>query len=608
MKSRPPSKDAPTSVPAGLPARSNGKRPKASGKAAKAPRKGPRKTSRKGGLLDETTPKEDKFEEEIASGVRAKDATDPEGDDAPEDVPEDAQEDDPKGNGKNRRSRADPYRQRRLSLKIGSEHEVGGRLLEALQFEGDGQDVVYTNGVFLEYVAATGLWTEIQSVELKAIIGTFDGQEYPSGKQTRKLKVGPMLTKGAIDQAAVLSNKADFLSSKEPVLAFTNGVLRISTSGEVELLKHSPDSRVTLGYPFPWDPKAKCQRFEKMMEEHFDGDFDSKEKILCEQEFFGACLFGIATTYQKCLALPSDGGSGRSTLLETIEAAFPTGTVAHIDVKDLRSAERRTRLVGAKLNFSDEVPPDAFIESEDFKKVVTGNIITAEGKYRASFEYRPIAGHVFPIQTSASAELTTAFFRRFIIIRYNKSFEGDPKRDLHLTKKIVSEELPGIVRYLVEGCARLRTQGEYTIPPSHLKEVQQWRMESDNVMGFVGSACVRPTFQEPKDNKKISGSPGRHDWAYADDVYKSYRKWCEANGHNHPVASWRFGERLQKLGIVHKKTNKGMTYALTERTKAETREDIRTGKSREERHPLPGYFDTPLLSLIDGGKKPPVKS
>jgi phage/plasmid-associated DNA primase len=506
-----------------------------------------------------------------------------------------------------RRRRDDAYIRRPLQLEVGSEHEIGARLIEILIAEGDGHDsIVFAEGTFWEYRKSSGLWSEVPHTELRKIIGSFDGQEYPAGKVNKKIQVGATFSKGAIEQASVIAEIHNFFSDLEPVLAFTNGVVRVTAAGEIEFLPHSPERRVRVGYSFPYDPTATCPRFEQMMTEHFEGDVDAKEKILCEKEFFGACLFGIATTYQKCLALPSDGGSGRSTLLETVEAAFPTGTVSHIDVKDLRSAERRTRLVGRRLNYSDEVPPDAFIESEDFKKVVTGNIVTAEGKYRASFEYRPIAGHVFPIQQTASAELTVAFFRRFIIIRYNRTFEGDARRELNLSQRIIETELPGIVKEMIDGCARLRRQGSYTVPESHHKEVQHWRMDADTVMNFVATTCVKAVFKTPKDLRQAATHLDRHDWTSSSTLYTQYLAWCGKNGHSRPVSSSRFGERLKKLGIPWSHTNKGAFYAVTERVRAETREKMLANRESREPNEIPWYFDSaPFQGYVNGAVQGP---
>jgi hypothetical protein len=490
--------------------------------------------------------------------------------------------------------RGDPSRQRLGRLEIGSEYEAGRVLLEVLREEGDGVPIVSVEGRLYEYVKAHGLWAVVPEDELRRIIGSFDGSECGGGKTAKTLRVSDPFARGTICCAAAEASIPGFFVGAAAVLAFADCAVRVTAAGEIERLPHSPEHRARVGYPFKYNPKAAAPRFELMMREHFVGDEDATEKIACEQEFFGACLLGIVPTYQKCLALPSDGGGGRSTLLKTIEAAFPVGTVSHIEAKDLRSAERRTRLVGKLLNFSDEVPPDAFIESEEFKKVVVGDVVTAEGKYRASFEFRPVAGHVFPIQISASAELSVAFFRRYIIIRYNRCFEGDSSRDLYLTERIVQEELAGVVCWLIAGAARLRRQRSYTIPPSHHREALRWRIEADTVTAFVSTTMVRSTFPEPQSRQQEGGSWDRHDWTLSADLYVAYTTWCRENGHNKPVASGRFGERLRKIPVEVKHTNKGAAYAIVERSRAERRERIRAEHEKREPQPIAGFFDSML--------------
>ncbi len=510
-----------------------------------------------------------------------------------------------------------PRRHRKLQLNVGSEEEVGRELLDVLRDEGDGHEVVFSEDTFWEYIEkidpeSVGRWVPIPEGELHRIIGSFDGSAYSEGKQEKTLRVSHALAKGTIRRAATQAEAPNFFSAAENGIVFTNGLVLVTKSGEIERLPHSPDHRARAGYPFAYNPEAKCERFDKMQRDHFLGDSDAEEKIACEQEHFGGALFGFATEYEKCLALPSDGGSGRSATLKIIEAAFPIETVSHIDAKELRSAERRTRLVGKLLNFSDEVPPDSFLETEDFKKVVTGNIVTGEGKFRASFEYRPRAGHIFPIQNVSSSELSTAFFRRFNIVRYNRSFEGDPSRVYGLADEIIAEEIPGIVAYLVEGAARLRRQGHYTTPASHAAEVLRWRSETDTVTAFVAAEIVHATFDEPRHKKKgaLLKPSEKHDWTASSDLYSAYETWCSKNGHRKPVGSGKFGERLKAVGVASKHIEKGTYYGVLERVRAERREkevaerekrktamqveqELAASEGREPRRVPPGFFDKP---------------
>jgi phage/plasmid-associated DNA primase len=503
-------------------------------------------------------------------------------------------------------ARDDPARSRARRLDVGSEEEIGRLITVVVKVEGDGYAPVYTEGAFREYRRATGLWPTIPDHELHRIVGSYDGSTYPQGKQTRKLQVSDAFARGALRRAAVRVAAPDFFAAGAPVLAFSNGVVRVTADGKIELLKHSPDHHARAGYAFAFNRTARraATRFLKMMREHFEGDLDADDKIACLQEFFGACLLGLATKFQKCLALPSDGGGGRSTLLAIIEAAMPAGSVSHVEAKELRSAERRAKLPAKLLNYSDEVPPDAFLESEDFKKVVVGNIVSAEEKYRPSYEFRPIAGFVFPIQIGAAAELSDAFFRRFLIVRYNRNFEGAAKRDYDLAATIIATELPGVVAWMIEGAARLLKQGHYTVPASHVAEEAKWKLTADTVRAFLDAAYTKATFAEPRTRGyDPTGKPNGqkikpHDWTPSSSLYTHYRDWCETNGHRRPVAVQEFARRVDKIGYPLAHTHKGNFYGVRPLDKAQREANERAKSTGTPPEALKG-----AVSVLQGATK-----
>jgi phage/plasmid-associated DNA primase len=465
-------------------------------------------------------------------------------------------------------ARDDPQQRRMLEGSVGSEQEMACELINVLLNNDPNAHVVYTEGRIWEYVQSTGLWRVVPDDELARIVGSYDGNAYQDGKNERTLRITSGFVRGAIHLAGQRANAPGHFEQAAPVLVFADCALKISATGVVERLPLSPEHLARAGYSFKYAPQAKPRRFIKMLHEHFEGDVDAEQKIAALQEFFGACLFGMATQFQKCLALPSDGGSGRSTMLEIIEKAMPAGSVAHVDAKELRKPERRAKLPGKRLNFSDEVPSDAFLESEDFKKIIVGNMVSAEEKYKPSFDFRPIGGFVFPIQISASAELSDAFFRRFIIIRYNHNFEGSAKRKYDLAQRIIATELPALVTWMVEGASRLLKNKGYTTPSSHAEEESKWKTAADTVRAFLDTQYTAATFKEPRNrgwdaNGKPNDEPQEpHDWTAADVVYTHYRGWCEENGHRKPVAVPEFKRRVEKIGYPQTRNSKGHWYGV----------------------------------------------
>lgn len=493
----------------------------------------------------------------------------------------------------------------KLAFALGTEVEMAEWLLIVLR-ESGAPPPVFDEGDLYGYAPERGIWRAIDHTELSRVVQSFDGSPIGTGSKDKPktLKVSHRNVEGAIRLACDRVASPGYFGAAPHVLVFADRTLRANEAGQIEVVAHSPDHRARVRYDFNWCPKAKRPRFEKMLHEHFEGDSDADQKIACLQEFFGGCLFGMATRKQKCLALPSDdGASGRSTLLEIIDRAMPAGSVSHVEAKEMRRAERRATMPGKLLNYSDEVPSDAFLESEDFKKIVAGNIVTGEQKYKPSFEFRPRAGLVFPIQLSPAAEVSGAFFRRFIIIRYNRSFEGLAKRDYDLAAKIIATELPGVVAWMVEGAIRLLKQG-YTIPPSHAQEDARWKLSTDTVRAFLDAEYTKASCKEPRtQGYDASGRPNGkpikdHDWTPGSTLFSEYQRWCELNGHRKPVANPEFKRRVEKIGYPPVHTHKGNFFGVRTIVKAQKEADERAAKERTPLKPVKG-----AVSVLQGGSK-----
>lgn len=482
-------------------------------------------------------------------------------------------------------SASDPARRTHLlslmiqTFKTGSDEEVAIRIRDLLRGEMN-IDPAYVEGMFYAYAPELGYWRHVPDSEIERMVHAFEGKAAVKGLtgKPKHFAANHSKAQGARKCLAADTEKENFFDTAKPGLAFENGFLEVSSSGAT-LHGHSSTHRARTAYGFDWDPTATAPQFLQMMADHFDGDADGLDKIECLLEFFGACLLGVATRFQKCLALPSDGGSGRSTLLDVVSGAFPDKSTSRVSAKELRDPERRSKIVGKLLNFADEVPVDSFLEAEDFKKCVAGNFVSCEEKYKPSYDVKLRAGHVFPIQLSTTAEISDAFWRRFIIVRYNRSFEGSPDRVLNLSEIILAAEVPGIVALLVGAASRLLARGTYLVPSSHRDEIDRWRMSADTVADFLEAACTPSTFEEPRSKGyDLTGKPDGsrvepHDWEGAKEIYTRYREWCEGFGRK-PVGFPEFKKRVEKLGFkLSEHTRRGKFFPLRSLEEAQQKEN-----------------------------------
>lgn len=426
------------------------------------------------------------------------------------------------------------------AFRIGDHVELGRALIEDL---GGRAALVHDELHTWRHSPATGLWSKVDRAEESRIVQSYSGA--PVGeKKVLDLKASDV--SGAIKLASDQVAKPGFFRAVPSGIAFSNGFVKVSKAGaELEPLER--EHRARAGYPFAYDPAAVPTEFLAFLDGVFRDDDDKAEKVSFVQEFFGACILGIAPTYQRCVYAIGEGDNGKSRVADIVLACFPEGTTSAIPPQDFGQEYRRALLVGVRLNAVGELPPGDIVSSEAFKAIVAGDPIVARIIRESPVMFRPTAGHYFAAnKLPGSTDHTDGFWRRPVVLTFNRSFKTDPTRDPEIHTRIIAAEQPAIVSWLVAGAARLVQATRYTIPPSHEAALAKWRKEADQVALFV-EADTRP------DNGRGTG---------AADLYGAYAVWAQRNGHR-AVASNTFGQRMQLLGLASRRTKHGARYPVS---------------------------------------------
>jgi len=442
----------------------------------------------------------------------------------------------------------------------GREYEFGELLGESFHFERgdhvelaeyllqrlspDSEMLVFDEGAMHRYRTDSGLWQRVDEAEMSRVVQSAAGQ--PAGKKKVPLKLRHSDVVGAIQCAREQRSRTGFFAEASPGLAFENGFVEIRGEG-ITLRPHDSHWRARAGYPFVYDPRAPTSKWYRFLFDIFRDDADAAEKVAFLLMFAGAALVGIATRYQRCAVLLGDGNNGKSTLIEILRAAMPPGTCCAIPPQDWKKDYRLAELAGQRFNAVSELPEADILESETVKAVITGDATTARRIYEKPFELRSIAGHLFAANALPGiADMTTGFWRRFVVLRFSRTFSHSETRP-NIAQEIIATELPGIVASLLEAARFVLGSGGYVIPSSAGNEIAEWRVSADTVAIFV-----REETREAKDEKK---------WSRAKSLYLSYRMWCEENGFR-AVSSKKFAARMTLLGKGSKHDEKGSTYPV----------------------------------------------
>jgi putative DNA primase/helicase len=205
--------------------------------------------------------------------------------------------------------------------------------------------------------------------------------------------------------------------------------------------------------------------------------------------------------------------------------------VTAVQPDQFESTFQRAHFHGKLANVITEIKEGGEIADAQLKSLVSGEMTTAEHKFKEPFEFIPFATHWFGTNHMPhTRDFSDALFRRAIILTFNNKFEGK-NCDVHLIDKLQTE-LPGILNLALCGLSRLFKNNSFTTSPSSIKAINEWKLEADQVAQFVADQCTL------KNNATISSG----------ELYKEYKAWAYEVGIQKTLGQKNFTTRLIRLG------------------------------------------------------------
>ena len=397
------------------------------------------------------------------------------------------------------------------------------------------------------YDDGTGVWTEDGLEEASLLfhaVSSYGGHLVATANGAKELKMGNVFISCAIRNIAALTHSPRFFDDRPEGVACRNGFLE--PSGNTVPLDRSHRVRGEDVFPLAYTAGAPCPRWLQFLDEVFETDEDKAEKIDLLQEFVGACLFGVATEFQRhVVLLGPKGANGKSVLLKTIKSLFPHGTVASSPMQDWPKQFGLSWVPGTLLNVITEMPERDLLDSGPVKAILSGDPRAIEEKFKPSYDAVPKAGHILAANTMPFvADHTEAFYRRFMILGFNRTFQR-PEQDPSLVAKL-KKELEGIFSWAVQGYHRLKARGDYVVPESSDDLIALWALGSDSTADFAREHLVKVS--EAHSHKGSSSAA----------LYLIYREWCQDVG-NRPVKQRNFCVGLRRAGYEDLRARLGNT-------------------------------------------------
>ncbi len=279
---------------------------------------------------------------------------------------------------------------------------------------------------------------------------------------------------------------------------------------------------------FPYDYKPDAPIFDTVTGTISRIAGNDQEVVSLLYEAMGNCFYLLNSFRGAAMLYGRSGSNGKSTLLNMITQLLGRENASYLSLQDTAERFRLVEVYGKAANIGDDIPSTYLPESSIFKKLVTGEMVTAEKKGQDPFSFKPYAKMFFAMNgLPPVSDKSRAFFSRILLIPLNQDFSKDGTRDVSLKDRAwTQQEMECLTRLAVEGLKRLLAQGDFTRPECVKQAVAEYEAENNPVKEFLEEAG------------SIAGKPTQ-------DVYDDYRYWCGSSGHKNMLTRKKFTKEVK---------------------------------------------------------------
>ena len=398
------------------------------------------------------------------------------------------------------------------SLDITNDLEIANKILST-------NDLFFYNQSFYKY--DSNYWKPIDTNKIKKQILDILEDKY---KQARVNNIIDIIRLKCLKEEDEIN-----LTKTINALNIKNGVYYIETGKLEPHNQNTKELYSTNLFDVEYNPGATYKRWKKFLLEIFEPDEDKQDKIHLLQEFLGLTLTR-SVSFQKALLLLGSGSNGKSKIIDVMEAILGHGNYSNLELNQLSSPTYRVQLQHKLANFCSEIDHKNKFSSSVFKSIVTGDSLTGDEKFKNPIRFKAHCKLIFATNDlPKTSDTTKGYFRRLLILKFNKSFEGNEiEKDL---KQNLLNEKDGIFLWLLNGLSRLNKNGKFTSCISSEIEVQQYLESSNSVVSFIAENC------------KIESN--NNNFETYSTLYNAYRMYCSVSNLN-PFSKNNFRSEIEK--------------------------------------------------------------
>ena len=212
--------------------------------------------------------------------------------------------------------------------------------------------------------------------------------------------------------------------------------------------QHNPKDYIRYVLPYCFDKQATCPMFMK----YLNRVVPDVEVQMVLAEYVSWIFTDIKL--EKAMFLYGSGCNGKSVFIDIVEALVGKENVCHESITDMygeNGDNHRSNIIRKLLNTSSDIAP-LVLHGDLFKSMISGESISTKQNVTSTTDY---AKMLFSLnELPKKNDLASDYYRQLLIVPFNVQI---PKSEIdpYLAKKIINDELPGIMNWVLKGYVRL---------------------------------------------------------------------------------------------------------------------------------------------------------
>lgn len=311
------------------------------------------------------------------------------------------------------------------------------------------------------------------------------------------------------------------------LIAFENGLYNIVDDSFVEF---TPEHIITNKIRWKYNPEAYSELADKTLNKIACNDPQIRALL---EEAIGYCFYR-RNELGKAFILTGDKSNGKSTFLSMVQCLLGDENISSLDLKELGDRFKTAEMFGKLANIGDDIGDEFIANPAIFKKMVTGERVSAERKGQNPFEFNNYSKLLFSANNIPRIkDKTGAVQRRLTIIPFDARFSADdPDFNPYIKHLLKTDE---VMEYLINlgiaGLKRVLLNRKFTGSTKVQKAMDEYEENNNPIIGF---------FRECEDEEfQIENEP-------TNVVYKRYQEYCLANSLQ-PMSNIEFSKQVNRI-------------------------------------------------------------